>query len=35
MKTRASAIFEIKAWDEEPHAQFEGGRKLMLDYDLP
>ena len=28
MKTHASATFEIKAWDEKPYAEFEGGRKL-------
>ena len=28
MKTHASATFEIKAWDEQPYAEFEGGRKL-------
>ena len=28
MTTRASATFEIKAWDEKPYAEFEGGRKL-------
>ena len=28
MTTRASATFEIKAWDEKPYDEFEGGRKL-------
>jgi hypothetical protein len=28
MTTHASATFEIKAWDEKPYDEFEGGRKL-------
>jgi len=28
MMTRASATFEVKAWDEKPYAEFDGGRKL-------
>ena len=28
MTIRASATFEIKAWDEKPYDEFEGGRKL-------
>lgn len=28
MTIQASATFEIKAWDEKPYDEFEGGRKL-------
>ena len=28
MTTRASAMFEIKTWDEQPYEEFDGGRKL-------
>lgn len=28
MTTRASATFQIKAWDEKPYDEFDGGRKL-------
>jgi len=28
MTTRALAVFEIKAWDEKPYDEFEGGRRL-------
>jgi hypothetical protein len=28
MTTRASAAFEIVAWEEKPYDEFEGGRKL-------
>ncbi len=28
MTTRASATFEVKAWDEKLYDEFDGGRKL-------
>jgi hypothetical protein len=28
MTTHASATFEIKAWDEKPYEEFDGGRKM-------